>query len=118
MRMTELTYRFAIMLAALASLSGAPVPAQSASDVKLPAFDVITVKPNNSGERPSIDFDGGSFSATDFSVKMLVLFAYDLKDDQLFGVPKWADEQRFDMKAKVLDADPTLLQHLTNDQKR
>ena len=79
---------------------------------------MIVVKPNNSDDRPSIDFDGGNFSATNFSVKMLVLFAYDLKDDQLFGVPKWANELRFDMKAKVLDVDPTMLQKLSNDQKR
>jgi uncharacterized protein (TIGR03435 family) len=99
-------------------LSGAPASTLSASDAKLPAFDVITVKPNRSDDRPSIDFDGGYFSATNFSVKMFVLFAYDLKDDQLFGIPKWANELRFDMKAKVVDADPTLLQHLSNDQKR
>jgi len=130
--MTDLKYRLAIVLGAVAllafsgpqlmgqaaGLSAANVSAQSASDVKLPAFDVITVKPNHSGDRASIDFDGGSFSATNFSVKMLVLFAYDFKDDQLFGIPKWADELRFDMKAKVLEADPTILQNLTNDQKR
>jgi uncharacterized protein (TIGR03435 family) len=104
----------------LLSFCGPQVMGQAAgaADRKLPAFDVILVKPNISGERPSIDFDGGSFSATNFSVKMLVLFAYDLKDDQLFGVPKWASERRFDMKAKVLDADPAILQQLTNDQKR
>ena len=130
--MTKLKHRSAIMLGAFISLpfsgphlmaqatglSAASVSTQSASDAKLPAFDVITVKPNRSGDRPSIDFDGGNFSATNSSVKMLVLFAYDLKDDQLFGIPKWANELRFDMKAKVLDADPTILQHLTNDQKR
>ncbi len=115
--MTQLEYRFVLVLGAVAllSCSGPHLMVQATG---LPAFDVITVKPNNSGERPSIDFDGGSFSATDFSVKMLVLFAYDLKDDQLFGIPKWADELRFDMKAKVLDADPTILQSLSNDQKR
>jgi uncharacterized protein (TIGR03435 family) len=125
-------YRSSIVLSAVASLSisgpqlvgqasGLPeasVSTQSASDATVPAFDVIVVKPNKSGDRPCIDFDGGNFSATNFSAKMLVLFAYDLKDDQLFGVPKWANELRFDMKAKVLDADPTILQHLTNDQKR
>jgi uncharacterized protein (TIGR03435 family) len=130
--MKELRYRSAIMLSAFVSLSSsgprlmgqvtglsaASMSTQSASDAKLPAFDVITVKPNSSDDRPSIDFDGGNFSATNFSVKMLVLFAYDLKDDQLFGIPKWANELRFDMKAKVLDADPTVLQHLSNDQKR
>jgi bla regulator protein BlaR1 len=122
-RMKVVKCRAAIVLGALVSLSfcGPQVMGQ-ATAAKLPAFDVsfdvIVVKPNSSGERPSIDFDGGNFSATNFSVKMLVLFAYDLKDDQLFGIPKWANEQRFDMKAKVLDADPTLLQHLTNDQKR
>ncbi|MEZ2347662.1 TIGR03435 family protein [Terriglobus sp. RCC_193] len=130
--MKEYKYRFSIVLCAIVALSFsgpqlmgqasglpvAPVSAQSASDSTLPVFDVITVKPNSSDDRPSIDFDGGNFSATNFSVKMLVLFAYDLKDDQLFGIPKWASELRFDMKAKVLDADPTILQHLTNDQKR
>lgn len=104
-------------LAGQTGLPAVPVSTQSASDAKLPAFDVIAVKPDLSDDRPSIDFDGGSFSATNFSVKMLVLFAYDLKDDQLFGLPKWAGELRFDMKAKVLDADPTILQHLSNDQK-
>src|ERR1700742_5138820 len=132
MRMNECRHRSSLVLCAVVSLSfvqpqlmgqanaqpTAPVSAHSASDPTLPAFDVITVKPNSSDERPSIDFDGGNFSATNFSVKMLVLFAYDLKDDQLFGIPKWANEQRFDMKAKVLDADPTILQHLSNDQKR
>jgi len=134
--MKELRYRSVILLGAVVSLpfsgpqlvgqasglQAATTATQSATDAKLPAFDVsfdvIVVKPNKSDERPSIDFDGGSFSATNFSVKMLVLFAYDLKDDQLFGIPKWASEQRFDMKAKVLDADPAILQHLTNDQKR
>lgn len=130
--MKELKYRSVIMLCAVVSLSflgpqlmgqaaglpAAPVSTQSASEAKLPAFDVIVVKPNNSGDQPSIDFDGGNFLATDISVKMLVLYAYDLKDDQLFGIPKWANERRFDMKAKVLDVDPTILQHLTNDQKR
>ena len=120
--MKVVKYRSAIVLGALVSLTfgGPQVMGQlaAAADRKLPAFDVMVVKPNSSGERPSIDFDGGSFSATDISVKMLVLFAYDLKDDQLFGIPKWANEQRFDMKAKVLDADPAVLQHLTNDEKR
>jgi uncharacterized protein (TIGR03435 family) len=120
-------YCFVIVLGAVVSLwlpgldlmgQAAAVSVRSASDAKLAAFDVITVKPNKSGERSSIDFDGGSFSATNFSVKMLALFAYDLKDDQLFGVPKWADEMHFDMRAKVLDADPAVLQALTNDQKR
>ena len=102
------------------SIPGAGLVAQAPgnANAKLPAFDVITVKPNMSGERPSIDFDGGSFSATDFSVKMLLLFAYDLKDDQVSGLPKWADEMHFDMKAKVLDADPATLQALTNEQRR
>src|SRR6185437_2700721 len=132
MRMKEVKYRCVFVLCVGVTLSfsgrqlvgqatGSPAalaPTQTASDAKLPAFDVITVKPNRSGDRPSIDFDGGNFSATNFSVKMLVLFAYDLKDDQLYGIPKWASEMRFDVKAKVVDADPTILQRLSNDQKR
>jgi uncharacterized protein (TIGR03435 family) len=117
MRMTGLRYGLVVTLSAVISLS-VSAPRLMSQDSKLPAFDVITVKPDKSGDRPSIDFDNGNFSATNFSVKMLTLFAYDLKDDQLFGIPKWADEMHFDMKAKVLDADPALLQTLTNEQRR
>jgi len=130
--MKQLQYRsvitlgtFVALLSSGMQLSAQPAgtPAMSASaqlvsGAKLPAFDVIAVKPTHSDDRPSIDFDGGSFSATNFSVKMLVLFAYDLKDDQLFGIPKWAGEQHFDMRAKVLDADPAILKLLSEDQKR
>jgi hypothetical protein len=67
-------YRSSIVLSAVASLSisgpqlvgqasGLPeasVSTQSASDATVPAFDVIVVKPNKSGDRPCIDFDGGN----------------------------------------------------------
>jgi uncharacterized protein (TIGR03435 family) len=102
-------------LMAQAVATQAPVSA----DAELPAYDVVSIKPNKSGSgRASIDNDNGSFSATNVSLKMMILEAYDLKEEQLFGLPKWADELRYDIQAKVVDPDKTALKALSRDQDR
>ena len=82
------------------------------------AFDVISIKPNDSGDRPSIDAGPGSFSASGVSLKMLILYVYGVKDDQLIGLPKWGDSSRFDIEAKLVAADANALHALTREQSR
>jgi uncharacterized protein (TIGR03435 family) len=103
----------------LPATQSATLPPSVSADAKLPAYDVISIKPNKSGDgRASIENDAGNFSATNLSLKMMILEAYDLKDEQLFGLPKWADELRFDIQAKVVDPDKKALKALTRDQAR
>jgi uncharacterized protein (TIGR03435 family) len=88
-------------------------------DVKVPAFDVVSIKPNKSGSgRISIMFKPDGYSAENVSLKMLILGAYGLKEDQLSGVPSWADSARYDIDAKVAGPDVADLQKLKNDQRR
>ena len=101
-----------------AAPSGA-APTATTADVKVPAFDVVSIKPNKSGGgmiRTMFKPDG--YSAENVSVKMLILGAYGLKDDQLSGLPSWADSARYDIDAKVASSDVAELQKLKNDQRR
>jgi uncharacterized protein (TIGR03435 family) len=67
------------------------------------AFDVASVKPNTSSSNSmSIDDDvGGGLTATNVSVRLLIRFAYNLRDYQILNAPGWADTERFDVFAKL-----------------
>jgi uncharacterized protein (TIGR03435 family) len=74
-----------------------------------PAFDVISIKPTegqprNSGFRRA---SPGMLNATNVTVRFLVEFAYDVRDDQISGGPAWLDSARYEIVAKPADdADP------------
>lgn len=93
-----------IVLACLTCV-GASLGDISAQDV-VPAFDVVSVKPNASGDTnsSSIVQPGGRYNATNMTLRMLVKTAYGVHDDQIAGGPSWINEDRFDIAAKA-DAD-------------
>jgi uncharacterized protein (TIGR03435 family) len=96
------------------------VPTPSANvPVKLPEYDVVSIKPNKTGvQSMSWSFEKGNLSATNITLKMLVLWAWNLKDVQLVGLPKWGDSAHFDIRAKVVDPDEKLLAGITPEQNR
>jgi uncharacterized protein (TIGR03435 family) len=112
-------FAFSVLLTPrLAAQAVAPQP-PAASNTKVPAFDVISIKPNKSGSGSmGIDWGDGHFIASNVSLKMLLLNAYDLKESQLSGLPKWDDSAHFDIQAKVVDPDVKLIKSLTDDQSR
>ena len=76
--------------------------AQTTNEGPLPTFEVASVKPNKSGERMiRISNTPGRFAATNVTAKMLIEFAYNIKDPQLSGGPSWLDSARFDIDAKA-----------------
>lgn len=89
------------MIATLAAalLAAIPLAAQTTS---APAFDVISIKPTpgqprNSGFRRA---SPGNLNATNATAKMLIEFAYDVRDDQISGGPGWLDSDHFEVVAK------------------
>src|ERR1700758_2998607 len=62
------------------------------SEVKVPAFDVVSVKPNKS-ESGMIRIMGkpDGYAATNVSLKMLIQNAYGIREDLISGAPSWAD---------------------------
>jgi uncharacterized protein (TIGR03435 family) len=99
--------------------SSGTAPLAATTDVKLPAFDVVSIKPNKSDTGMiRVMYEPDGYSATNISLKMLILGAYALKEDQLSGLPSWADSARYDIDAKVAGPDVAELQKLKNEQRR
>ena len=105
------------------AIAGPSVRGQESStattDVKLPAFDVVSIKPDKTGggmirvmNRP----DG--YSATNISLKMLIQAAYGIREDLISGTPGWAESTRYDIDAKVDGADVEALKKLSPEQRR
>jgi uncharacterized protein (TIGR03435 family) len=69
-------------------------------------FEVVSVKPNKSGSNGShTNSDRGRMTATNVSLKNLIMRGYALKDYQVEG-PDWLTSERFDMVAKFPEALP------------
>jgi hypothetical protein len=64
-----------------------------------PAFDVTSVKPNNSGSGQIglLPTPGGGWRATNVTLGMLIRISYQLQDNQIIGGPKWLFSDRFDV---------------------
>lgn len=81
-------------------------PASHAQSADLPLkFEVVSVKPNKSGSprSPSMIMPGGRFTATNNTVRSLILNAYEIPPHLLSGGPSWIDSDTYDIEAKAAD---------------
>jgi bla regulator protein blaR1 len=67
------------------------------------AFTVASIKPNKSDDdrfmlRP---LPGGGLAATGVTLKMLIMFAYEVAAYQISGAPTWIGAERWDIEAKT-----------------
>lgn len=109
-----------VLLASLAMPLAACACAQSPEAIVKPptTYDVASIKVNNSmSHSSSINFSGDAYRATNVTLEWMIEGGYDLKEDQLAGVPKWAKDTRFDIDAKISDPDPAALKKLTRQQR-
>ncbi|HEY3825200.1 MAG TPA: TIGR03435 family protein [Bryobacteraceae bacterium] len=66
-----------------------------------PAFEVASIKRNQTGERPRMTAStGGLMRATNETLKYLIEWAYNVQDYQISGGPKWIDSAGYDIVAK------------------
>lgn len=82
---------------------------------KLPTFEVSSVKPDPAADRMPSQFGspfGKYINASNVTVKTIIKTAYDLQDFQISGGPAWINNDRFDINAKVDDAQYGQLQKL------
>jgi uncharacterized protein (TIGR03435 family) len=86
---------------------------------KLPTYDVATVKPNKTGSGHSHIWEqDNTYRTENVSLKVLLRGAFGVQQDQITGLPPWADSARFDISAKVLEPDLKRLEKLTGAQRR
>lgn len=87
--------RFSV-LALLLVASQAPLAQQAPQ----PAFEVASIRRNTSTSgRTLMDGAGDRFSVTNATLRMLILNAYELLEDQLVGGPGWVNNDRVDVVA-------------------
>jgi bla regulator protein BlaR1 len=83
------------------------------------AYDVISIRPHRPGNGGmSIGDNNGSLRAVNVSLLNLFENAYGIRQGLIFGLPKWAEDARWDIQAKVLNAPDDALKNLTDAQCR
>jgi uncharacterized protein (TIGR03435 family) len=80
-----------------------PIVQAQQPDATVPAFEVATIKLNNSGDqRQSVRIQpGGRITITNIPARQLILVAYQLQSFQLVGGPSWIATDHFDIIAKL-----------------
>ena len=67
-----------------------------------PAFEVASIKPNNSGDgRVLLGNQPGRFTATNVTLRLLIRNAYQVQDFQITGGPSWLNSDHYDIVAKI-----------------
>jgi uncharacterized protein (TIGR03435 family) len=103
----------------LAQTTSAPTaaPSPTTEALPLPSFDVATIRPSPSAEPPSwmgIRNTPNGIEGAFVTIPMLVQRAHGLRStDQVFGGPEWAKTERFDVQAKISEAEMAKMQKLS-----
>jgi uncharacterized protein (TIGR03435 family) len=86
---------------------------------KIPAFAVVSVHPNKLNDgRWRVRFTSDGYSARGMTLGQLLQEAYGIFEaDRISGEPKWVNSERYDIEAKVDDADVSRLEDLDRDQR-
>lgn len=117
-----------LLLAAFLVLAGVPfvahaqepqAAADSAAKKAAPVWDIVSIKPHKPGDdNVSERYAPSTYSGQNVSFKMLISRAYNVKQWLIFGLPAWANDQRWDIEAKVSDPDMKQLRNLTREERR
>jgi uncharacterized protein (TIGR03435 family) len=85
---------------------------------KLPTYDVASIKPSKPGDRSTLLFRPGGFSASGITLQSMIQRAYGIEEAQIIGAPAWVHTQRFDIEAKADGVDTATLDGLSEDQSK
>jgi len=105
-----------LLLCPLFALSAQTKPSASAA---LPIYDVTSVKLNTSGSfDSSYNTSGVGSSARNVSLRQLMEYTFEIKENLIEGIPGPVNAARFDLDGKISDPDPETIKRLTDDQRR
>lgn len=100
-------------------LSAQPAATSRGTSAQIPAFAVSTVKLNNRNDgRWRMGPSRSGFSAMGVTMHQLIQEAYGIyENDRILAEPNWVKSQKFDVEAKVDDADEAALTSLDIHQR-
>jgi uncharacterized protein (TIGR03435 family) len=85
---------------------------------KTPTFDVISVKPNNSGGATMFRMTPDGFTMVNMPLDLLLTRGFQVDPNQIIGEPGWAKSDRWDVDAKVAGEDVAALAKMTFDPRQ
>jgi uncharacterized protein (TIGR03435 family) len=84
-------------------------------------FDVVSIRENTEGAAGGdgrMSLRDGFLQVNNLLLKSLITSAYGVHEGLIFGLPRWAEEAHYDIRAKVTDADPAVLATMSREQRR
>jgi uncharacterized protein (TIGR03435 family) len=82
-------------------------------------FDVVAIRENTStGRQPGMSLRNGSLEVDNLLLKSLITSAYGVREVLISGLPLWAEQARYDIRAKITDARPPMPDNLSREQRR
>lgn len=110
--------RLFVLAFALIGVGSAMCLAQTPYTGPLPVFDVVTVKPHKPGDtNTNVSRSPTSLQATNISLEEMIAGNYNVKAWLIFGLPPWAESQKWDIVAKVSEPDPAVMKNLSREQR-
>jgi uncharacterized protein (TIGR03435 family) len=98
--------------------SNSTAPQTGDASVALPAFEVVSIKPNKGDSMMSrIMMTPDGISVSNVPLHGLIREAFGVSDDRLVGAPGWINSDRFDIEGKVTVDDVPKLKLLTPQQR-
>ena len=78
-----------------------PRPTRAMAADADPSFEVVTIKPNDSGDTSmqELTLKGRNFTTVNSSLADLMMFAYSVQMKQIVGAPDWIEKDRYDIVA-------------------
>jgi uncharacterized protein (TIGR03435 family) len=79
-----------------------------------PSYDVSIVRqsPSSSFGHSHLGITNGTLVGSGVDLRELIQLAFDIPRDQIFNLPAWVSDTRFDINAKDSTTDPALLKSL------
>lgn len=101
------------------SQAGGQPPSVTAvgSDGNAPSFDVASVRADHSGLGFNTQLTLTRFVMERWRVIDMIEYAYDVKDPQVIGGPKWINSETFDVDAKIQDSEAEKEHALPQEQR-
>ena len=94
-----------------------PVAVAPTPSTDRPSFEVASIKVNHAADnRVFRRLAPGRYTATGETARMLINFAYNVKNAQVSGGPSWIDTEKFDIDAKEEDSVAQQLQKMAPEQ--
>src|SRR5436190_13632925 len=95
------------MIRVLACLMFLVFLASVASSQSPDHFEVASIRLNKTGGSSDADFlPGGRFRGRNLSVRKMIQMGTMVEDNQIIGVPAWADTESYDVDGKTVSTEP------------